>query len=191
VNQTPEPNDIKTAVDDIRTAVDDILAGADVDYSAAFVCADKKPQDGGYPAWEYDKWRVSFTRGAVREEQDFKTGIGLRAQPTAAQRQAAWLAGLTQKDIDTRTIYGRRYLAAVEALRKPQAPRAACVLHSMLLDADLANESFDDWCSSLGYDSDSRKALATYLECQAEGAKLRRLFDSKTLQALREALQDY
>jgi hypothetical protein len=75
---------------------------------------------------------------------------------------------------------------------RPQAPSAADVLYCLLLDAEGATgESFPDWCETYGYDSDSRKALATYLECQAVSITLRRVFDHKTREALREALQDY
>lgn len=41
-------------------------------------------------------------------------------------------------------------------------PTAEEVLHSLVVDAQTADESFEDWCASLGYDSDSRKALVMY-----------------------------
>ena len=56
-------------------------------------------------------------------------------------------------------------------------PSAADVLSCLISDA-LSVESasdFEDWCSELGYDPDSRKALATYNACEASAVKLRKL----------------
>jgi hypothetical protein len=36
--------------------------------------------------------------------------------------------------------------------------------------------SFDDWCSNFGYETDSRKALETYLKCQEQFDNINRLF---------------
>ena len=45
--------------------------------------------------------------------------------------------------------------------------------------SDYADETFDDWCSNFGYDTDSRKALETYLECQNNWVRLRKALGSK------------
>jgi hypothetical protein len=73
---------------------------------------------------------------------------------------------------------------------KPQAPHVATVLHSLLLDSEAIDRSFSDWCSELGMDSDSIKALNTYNECCKTGETLRK-FPREVLTALREALQNY
>ena len=39
---------------------------------------------------------------------------------------------------------------------------------------DYTEENFQDWCDNFGYDTDSRKALATYLECQENYVRLRK-----------------
>lgn len=57
-------------------------------------------------------------------------------------------------------------------------PKLRDVLHSIASDASLAQDSFDDFCSNLGYDTDSRKALETYLACQDNGVKLRKALKS-------------
>lgn len=41
-------------------------------------------------------------------------------------------------------------------------PQADDVLSSLLLDATSSDESFEDWCSSFGYDVDSRRALGMW-----------------------------
>lgn len=73
---------------------------------------------------------------------------------------------------------------------KPKAPRAEDVISSMALDSSACNESFDDWCATFGYDTDSRKALETYLACQSSGAELRKLL-GKHFGAVVEAAQEW
>ena len=47
-------------------------------------------------------------------------------------------------------------------------------------------ETFDDFCSNFGYDTDSRKALETYLAAQEEYSNLTKLFTSEQLDQLME-----
>ncbi len=44
-------------------------------------------------------------------------------------------------------------------------PTAADVLDCLASDASGAEQSFEDWCSDYGYDTDSRKAEKTYKAC--------------------------
>lgn len=57
-------------------------------------------------------------------------------------------------------------------------PRLKDLLYALATGAQLASDSFEDFCSNLGYDTDSRKALETYLKCQESGHKLRRVLKS-------------
>lgn len=57
---------------------------------------------------------------------------------------------------------------------RPQKPELSGVLSSLALDAMACDESFNDWCSNFGFDTDSRKALETYLACQENASKLRK-----------------
>ena len=59
-----------------------------------------------------------------------------------------------------------------------KVPKLRDVLHSIATDASCAQDSFDDFCSNLGYDTDSRKALETYLACQDNSVKLRKALKS-------------
>ena len=68
-------------------------------------------------------------------------------------------------------------------------PSVLCVLHSLCMDASACEESYDDWCDSLGYDSDSRQALETYLQCQNNASKLRKA--GVDVNAMQNFLQDY
>lgn len=52
-------------------------------------------------------------------------------------------------------------------------PTQLDVEHALYSDMQLGLEIFADFCSNLGYDTDSRKALASYLECQDTAVKMR------------------
>ncbi len=52
-------------------------------------------------------------------------------------------------------------------------PTAADVLACLVEDAQSAEESFDGWCATFGYDSDSRKAEGIYQECKRLAPRVR------------------
>ena len=72
---------------------------------------------------------------------------------------------------------------------KPTAPELADLVHCLLLDSSASDQSFDGWCSDFGYDTDSRKALDTYLACQKAGSDLRSI--GANIEQLQDLLQDY
>ncbi len=61
----------------------------------------------------------------------------------------------------------------IESYIKINKPTAGAVLESLM--SDDTDESFEDWCLNYGYETDSRRALDTYLKCQEQGKKTRRL----------------
>ena len=65
------------------------------------------------------------------------------------------------------------------------------VLYALLNDAQACEYSFDEWCDSYGYDTDSRKALDTYLKCQESDKHLRSVIPAKQLEQLQALLEDY
>jgi hypothetical protein len=74
----------------------------------------------------------------------------------------------------------------------PIEPNTLDVVHSLLSDGDaLDHDSFESWADNYGYETDSRKAEATYRACLGIGLKLRNAFGEKLLTELREAFQDY
>jgi hypothetical protein len=71
-------------------------------------------------------------------------------------------------------------------------PDLESVIYSLLSDASALDEgSFEEWASSLGYDTDSRRAEDTYRACIAIGVALRAAIGDAGLSELREAFQDY
>jgi len=177
---------------EIETNVHNILRAANVNAKSVYLGLRNDALGGNRPM---DAWIVTFHNETSKrtEDFDFFTGIGLRAKPSEIDKRNARfdLPGLTARDLTERTIYGKRYYAKLETLRKPSAPEPASVLHSLLLDSAACDQSFSNWCADLGYDEDSRKAYATYEACQKNADKLARVLDSKTRDALRDALQAY
>lgn len=126
--------------------------------------------------WPHFSWRVTVTRGDRSLTTDYRTGVG-HAKPMP-DHYAQGLAEYAR-----RTAWLKRYST-------PIAPTVASVLYSLLSDAQTGLDTFDEYCSSMGLDTDSRKALATYLECQTIGVGVRRML-GELYQAACEAAQDY
>lgn len=57
-------------------------------------------------------------------------------------------------------------------------PDVLGVLDCLLSDSGTADNAFEDWCAELGYDTDSRKAEATYRACQKVRENMQRLLGS-------------
>jgi hypothetical protein len=101
-------------------------------------------------------------------------------QETADQ----WLVDIGGQKFDYYTGIGHR-----DKHDQPTAPALDDVLHSLVMDSSACEESFDDWCASFGYDSDSRKALAVYMACRENTGKLRKA--GVNIEKERERLADY
>lgn len=56
---------------------------------------------------------------------------------------------------------------------KGRLPTTEEVLECVLDDASGAEESFENWCADLGFDSDSRRAERLYKACVAQTSRLR------------------
>ena len=178
---------------EIENVVSDILKNAGITYTVVNRGVKKNAFSDNR---SMDQWSAEFTSASKPnepEEFEFFTGTGLRAPATKDQKLhvSYEFQGITEKDKQGATVYGRRYLARVEELRKPVAPSAAIVLHSLLLDSSAVGQSFESWCSDFGYDSDSRKAYRIYEACQKNADKLTRVIPHTVRSALSEALQDY
>lgn len=63
-------------------------------------------------------------------------------------------------------------------------PSAADILDCLSSDACGIEQSFEDWASDLGYDTDSRKAFDTYQTCQRQAKELRSLLGREAFNEL-------
>ena len=154
-------------------AVDAILAensiGYNVQYLGEFINDD----------WKCDKWAVTF-KGKNGNKQEFEYHTGLGHRQCVKPRPFGWG--------NYSAVQRKRWVHENE---RPASPFAGAVLHCLLLDMSCANDTFEEWCSNLGYDTDSRKALQTYLSCQENGTKLRRVFNNDLLKQIEKVLEDY
>jgi len=111
--------------------------------------------------WEHDAWLVIINGQKV----DYKTGLGLRMKSSFEKGSLMWREP------------------------KPTPPKIDDVIYSLLSDYDAGQENFNDFCSSFGYDTDSRKAFDTYLACQESGQKFIKL--GINLEDARKAFENY
>ena len=154
-------------------AVDAIIADSGIGYNVRYI------GECTTDSWKYDKWAVTFIgKGGNKQEFEYRTGIMHRQ--CVAPRSLGWS-----------NYSSVQRLRWVEENRRPVLPFAGAVLYCLLLDMSCANDTFEEWCSNLGYDTDSRKALQTYLSCQENGTKLRKVFSNDLLKRLEKVLEDY
>jgi len=88
----------------------------------------------------------------------------------------------------TATGYENEYIRITKNL--PILPEDRDVIYSLLMDAETLDYDFEDWCSNLGFDADSRKAESMYNQCKEITLKLLRI-GTPSIDKLRDAFQDY
>ena len=146
--------------------------------------------EGGEHAWPHDKWTFVLDGQAF----EFKTGIG-------CHRKMRRKSPISPPDNFESSYYGLTSMSgkhwnAMRLKRFGQVstlsgkPTVDDLLYSLVSDASSGRETFEDWCSELGYDTDSRKAFSIYEQCQNTIGKLRKIGVSD-LDAASEAFQDY
>lgn len=120
--------------------------------------------------WLHDLWHVELSYKNNKYRTEYRTGIGLRKP----------VLGLKKNLKDLWTYGGHYNLTSKQAADKnlllKEQPCLADVLSSLLSDSSGANESFNNWCDDLGYDTDSRSALDIYLKCQETRNSLIKMF---------------
>lgn len=116
--------------------------------------------------WAHYAWTVTLTRDGKTRTLPYKMGLGHVQTPCG-------------KPLNTASRYRSTPCDHVRCqnVEKPTPPTLYDVLTSLKADTT-DGETFEDWCSNVGYDTDSRKALATYLACQESENESRRFFGS-------------
>lgn len=132
--------------------------------------------------WTCDEWRVSFQRVHLDSR--------LPVRDKAALETAYYTGTGHRKAVKGRKSTDPHGCFSNDAVR-PVAPTAASVLYSLLQDASGADENFYDWCANYGYDTDSRKALATYEACCIIRADVNKFFTAAERAELAAILEDY
>ncbi len=79
---------------------------------------------------------------------------------------------------------------ALQILFDYAQPKKEDVFHSLVMDAQAGEETFEDFCANFGYDEDSRKAFKVWETCRDQGKEFRKLVGD-LFEEIEEALQDY
>lgn len=122
----------------------------------------------------------------------FSTGLGWVEKRFVSKKGAGPAPGVSYDKKHKRFIKtewsGKKYDADANVstfsryrIRKPVV---ADVLDCLASDANGINQSFEEWASDLGYDTDSRKAERTYQTCQKQARELRQLLGAAAFEEL-------
>lgn len=176
----------KITVNDTDRVVAEYLTKRGVmSYQAIHIADNSKNKD-----WPSDLWRIVFTAQNHSEfVAEFHTGLGHRI----STQKYGKLSPSQQSGIkELKMITGMASACTkIDDFTYAVTPTQANVMYCLLSDAECGKDTFDDFCSNCGYDTDSRKALEIYLTCQETNARLNKFFSRETINTLQELLQDY
>lgn len=143
-------------------------------------------------------WRVTITNGKGKEYSvEYSMGSAHRVWKKGANRMVRSSSGyiecerqevrdgerLTQKYTNPKTMH---LVQMVKELSEPMPPTLDDVLDSLRMDAqgwDNA-DTFEDWCSEYGYNTDSRRAESVYKACSETSKRLRSLLGRDAYETL-------
>jgi len=140
-------------------------------------------------------WISTFTnRHGHSENFDYFTGYGCGAKWPDRASVSFLLAPDEHSVLSMHP--GKRHLLKDKAIlcriahkvnfRAKWKPDPIEILWAIARDGDALELAFDDWCSELGYDCDSRRAEKIYRACQDNALRLRKLLSRDKINSLRE-----
>lgn len=194
---------------DTQKTLPEILETLGVTVESTYQGVQREPADKktGEPGWLHFAFAVTVKRASRLHgiKTPYKLGVGHVKLPpvpsfemvdAVGDRPAAEkVLAVLHRGKRIRPLYEREERAIYDAAARKQglAPKPADVLHSLLMDGDAFFDgmTFEDWCGNLGYDTDSRKAEATYRACDEIGRRLTWMFSEDELAQLREAASEY
>lgn len=135
--------------------------------------------------WVYDKWAVIINGQTF----DYHTGIGHREAANKwgeTKREFERLQRINPKQTKENIL---NYAEKLKTVSKPKALKLDDVLYSLIIDANVLDMDFEDFCGEFGYDEDSRKAERIYNDCRKNAKKVKTFIDD--LEGAREKFQDY
>ena len=102
-----------------------------------------------------------------------------------------WAITLLDKDGNPHVFDYYTGLGCRKVRNKPNPPKVADVLYSLLSDASAEQRNFHEWCSDYGHSLDSISALNAYRACLDTAAALRKCFSYELLAELNTLLAEY
>lgn len=150
---------------------------------------------GGHPINDRSlNWRVALKVDG-REVLSCDYSAGIAHCPAYKRLKMGGFSRVTVDQVEAikhETETGRAWSEHLAAGGKPILPCEVDVIWSLAQDADVINHAtFEEWAENFGFDSDSRKAEATYRECLTHALALRNALGEGGLARLQEAGQDY
>lgn len=137
---------------------------------------------------------VDWTRFRQRLESSVPPSCGDIGQAVAEQIATIALSMTRQfrKDIETQWKVARTAKLAHDSKcgTDPDVDQVLWCLISDAVGPYWHRESFEDWASNYGYDTDSRRAEATYNACRSEGESLAVLLGNRTREAFEDVEED-
>lgn len=144
--------------------------------------------------WHRDDWSCTLEYQGRTMRIDYHMGIGHRVFPEHLPNAAYANGGIRVKSSNATKVmtageYSKRYagktyqppvkmtreFAIVAEWAQPVPPTAIDVLNACLSDASAIDLTFENWCSELGFDPDSRKAERIYNQCIQQTIQLKQL----------------
>lgn len=138
-------------------------------------------------------WNVTLTRGDNEViKTNYSQGVGhlpfYASTAYSDDGKKVWFHDNVRSAIEKGT-WTHQYQGVA---RKLDAPNLDDIFHSLLMDAAALDETFEDWCISFEYDTDSIKALKIYQQCLETGLALQRALTQDIVEYLRDDLySDY
>lgn len=124
--------------------------------------------DGKKVTTGVDAWNVTLAYEGRIFNGSFKTGLGHRVLAMGVKKEGP-TKFYRKYNGETVHSYEKAVRENMLVLKRNKnglvGPDIADVVSCFLLDSQ-TEDNFEDWAGSLGYNSDSRKALDIYLECQ-------------------------
>jgi len=173
------------------STIDALLKELQLTFDATFV--PMKQEHEKYPQLH---WKVTIgNKKGHSLTTDYRQGMG-HVKGYKQHWNSSWEAKLHAKAARRTCETGRLCRIGQESYyettkRQPK-PELKNVLYCLVMDSSAIDETFEDWCGNFGYDTDSRKALDTFMLCQNIGIQLRQIVGGyDKLEQLREAYQNY
>lgn len=138
-------------------------------------------------------WVATFTSKRGHSENfDYFTGSGCGVKWPKSAGSGALYDFETQRVLDMaehqrHMIKDKALLCRIAHrfnLKAKWTPDPVEILWAIARDGDALQSTFKDWCSDLGYETDSRKAEKIYRACQDNALRLRKILSADKIQEI-------
>lgn len=155
----------------------------------------KRAEDKDGRDWPHVEFTVEFvnTKTKMRQEFTYSYGLGLidwkKAAKHPAYRNSEYLVekmALHSYCLNDETQVKAANLCLALFRLKAHGDAASIFAAICREGEDAANQTFDDWADTYGYDKDSRKAEAIYQECQRSYTKVSKLVSRAVIKQFAE-----